>query len=249
MSQRRNKNRRNHGMNMSMGASSGQEILPSIYHAIVQSQWSGYIAAGNLTSAGNFGNFIANSLLTPYGTGTYPFTQTTGTTPFLGVSTGGAATTANPIGYNFLSSNYNEYKVLDYEAELTVVPQNSGDTVAMALFPTGDQQVPTTGAWTYLRASAQPNARSGLAINGANNRLNTVKIRGTINRDVGYTRQQWLDINSTGVGSQPGGSGDPVDYLGVYLSTLDGGTNASPVSVIVKMKQRVRMSDRVQFGN
>lgn len=248
---RKNNNRRRSGQgSSSFGTQSlGQSILPQRQSVIVETQWTGYIPAGSVTVAGNFASIECGSLFMPLDPSTSnTFTKSTGTLPFAGTSTGGASITNNPIGYSYLSGNYNTYKVMDYEVELTVTPQSSGDTIAMAMAPLGNQEQPTVGNWTYYDMSAQRFSRSGRAINGANSRLNTLKYRGPYNRDLGLSRRQWQDFPMTVMGSIPSAN-NALGYFGIFLSTLDGAATASPCVVDVVLRQRVIVADPVQFGS
>lgn len=226
----------------------GSSVLPSRYHAVLETQWCGYVIAGDITGTGNFADVQVNAGTQPFqANNTWQFTGSSGATPFAGTNAGGSAMTNNPIGYNFFTSNYGNYKIDAYEAEVTITPQNSGDTIAMALFPLGSQELPSTGNWTYYRAAAQVGAKSGVAINGANSRLNTLRIKGSIPRDLGLTDEQWENIPPTAAGSNPTGALNA--FVGIFLSTLDGGSNASPVVVLYKMRQWVTWGDRIQLGN
>jgi len=239
--------RSNRNKRVGMNPTSGQTLLPPVYHAILETNWTGYISSAALGNTGNFFDLMVNSITTPFGSGTYTPILSSGSPDFFGNSSAGAATTANPIGSAFAAANYGSYKVTEYEIIITCTPQASGDTIAQAMFPMGDQETPTTGAWTYFRGCAQPNARSGLAINGANSRLNTLRFRGKIHQDLGMSKQQWLDLPNTIMGSTP--TGNQSDYFGYVCSTIDGGSNASPVTFTAKLKQRVRFCDRLQLGN
>ncbi len=228
----------------------GGTFLPPRRTVIVETQWSGYVAASNVSTSGNFASVIVNSLYQPYNTpSSNSFTNAIGGYPFVGVSSGGASITASPIGYNYLSSNYNTYKVLEYEVEFTVTPQNSGDTVAMSMAPLGNQEQPTTGTWNFFRMAGQRFAQTGRAVNGANSRLNTLRYSGKVWVDLGLTRAQWLATGAPQaiMGSQP--TGGNVDYFGFLISTLDGAANGSPVVVDCIIRQKVIVSDPVQYGN
>jgi hypothetical protein len=227
----------------------GQQILPQRKIVIVESQWTGYVAAGSMSTTANFASILPNSLVQPFLPSTGNTFAAAGAAPaFNGTSSGGSNTSINPIGYNYLSGNWQTYKVLEYECELTVNPQNSGDTTAMSIAPLGDQEQPSTGTWTYFRMAAQRFAKTGRATNGANTRLNTLKYSGPFHRDIGLTKRQWLDFPQTPMGSQPSGN-DTVAYFGVFLCTLDGATNAAPVVVDFTLRQVVVVSDPIQFGN
>ncbi len=233
----------------SLVANIGNVLNPQRRTVTIETQWTGYIPAGSLTASGNFASVGINSLYLPFSTASgNTVVNVLGATPFNGVSVAGAAISSNPIGYNFLSSNYNGYKVMDYEVELTVTPQNSGDTIAVSMAPLGNQEQPTTGNWTYYRMAAQQFAQSGRAINGANSRLNTLTYSGAVHRDLGLTRAQWTAFGGiTAMGSQVGSN--QYDYLGVFLCTLDGAATASIVCVDITIRQRVTVSDPVQYGN
>jgi len=227
----------------------GGNFLPQRRIVTISTQWTGYIAIGSLTVAGNFASILPNSLFQPFNPTTgNTFANVAGAVPFSGTSSGGAVTTANPVGYTYLSTNYQTYKVLEYEVELTVNPQNSGDTAAMSMAPLGDQEQPTTGNWNYFRMSAQRFARSGRATNGANTRLNTLIYKGPFHRDIGLGKRQWEDFPMTPIGAQPSGN-DTIAYFGIFLSTLDGAVNAAPVVVDCVLRQRVLVADPVQYAN
>jgi len=229
---------------------SGQTVLPFQYHTILEQQYSGFVAAGSLGAgtsgtAINYFTMLANGIYQPWGTGNA--INATGAGNGNVTSTCGSASTNSPIGYGFFSTNYNTYKVLEYEAEWTVTPQNSGDTVAFAMWPEGDQQSPTSGTFTYQIAAAQTGAVSGVAVNGANSRLNTLRMKGKVHVDLGLNKRQWLDSQPIAVGTSP--MGVYIDTIGFMMCTMDGAVNTANVVVSIKIRQRVIFSDRVQFGN
>jgi len=229
---------------------SGQTVLPFQYHTILEQQYTGFVAAGSLGAgtsgtAINYFTMLANGIYQPWGTGNA--INATGAGNGNVTSTCGSASTNSPIGYGFFSANYNTYKVLEYEAEWTVTPQNSGDTVAFAMWPEGDQQSPTSGTFTYQIAAAQTGAVSGVAVNGANSRLNTLRMKGKVHIDLGLNKRQWLDAQPFAVGTSP--SGVYIDTIGFMMCTMDGAVNTANVVVSIKIRQRVIFSDRVQFGN
>ncbi len=230
----------------------GQNILPMRKTVVVSTQWTGYLAAGTQStgSGANFASILPNSLVQPFlpPTGNN-FAATVSAFAFKGTSSGGSTTMVNPVGYDYLSTNWETYKVTDYEVEFTVNPQLSGDSVCMAMAPLGDQEQPANGAaWTYYSMSAQRYARTGRATNGANTRLNTLLYRGPVHRDLGLTRRQWLDMPQTDMANQPSGN-NTIMYFGIFLSSLDNSTNVSPIVVDVVLRQRVIVSDPFQFGN
>jgi len=229
---------------------SGQTVLPFQYHTVLEQQYTGFVAAGNLGAgtsgtAINYFTMLANGIYQPWGTGNA--INATGAGNGNVTSTCGSASTNSPIGYGFFAANYNTYKVLEYEAEWTVTPQNSGDTVAFAMWPEGDQQSPTSGTFTYQIAAAQTGAVSGVAVNGANSRLNTLRLKGKVHIDLGLNKRQWLDAMPIAVGTSP--TGVYIDTLGFMFCTMDGAVNTASVVVSIKIRQRVIFSDRVQFGN
>lgn len=227
----------------------GQSILPQRKEVVVSTQWTGSIAAGSLATTANFASILPLSLVQPFLPATGNTFAAAGAAPaFKGTSLLGSATTNNPIGYNYLSTNWSTYKVLDYEVILTVTPQSSQDPVAMAIAPLGDQEQPTLSTWTYFDICAQRFSRSGRAINGANTRLNSLAFRSSAHRDLGLTQQQWMDFPQTAMGAQPSGS-NTVAYVGVLLASLNGATNSIATLVDVELRQRVIVSDPVQFGS
>jgi len=227
----------------------GQSILPQRKEVVVSTQWTGSIAAGSLATTANFASFVPLSIYQPFNTPSGNTFANAGAAPaFKGTSLLGSSTTNNPIGYNYLSSNWSTYKVIDYEVIVTVTPQSSQDPVAMAIAPLGDQEQPTVSTWTYFDMCAQRFSRSGRAINGANTRLNSLVLRSSAHRDLGLTKQQWMDYPQTGMGTQPSGN-NTVTYFGVLLASLNGATNSIATLVDVELRQRVIVSDPVQFGS
>lgn len=227
----------------------GQSILPYRKEVIVSTQWTGSIAAGSLATTANFASILPSSLYQPFLPTTGNTFANSGAAPaFKGTSLLGSSTSNNPIGYNYLNSNWETYKVIEYEVVLTVTPQSSQDPVVFAMAPLGDQEQPTVGTWTYYDMCAQRFARSGRAINGANTRLNTLMYRGTVHKDLGLTKQQWLDYPQTDMASQPSGN-DTINYFGILLASANGATNSIATLVDVVLRQRVIVSDPVQFGS
>ncbi len=227
----------------------GQSILPSRKEVVVSTQWTGSIAAGSLSTTANFASFLPASIFQPFNTPTGNTFANAGAAPaFKGTSLLGSSTTNSPIGYDFLSTNWETYKVVEYEVILTVTPQSSQDPVVMAIAPLGDQEQPTVGTWGYFDMCAQRFARSGRAINGANTRLNSLVYRGAVHRDLGLTKQQWLDWPQTDMAAYPSGN-NIINYFGIFLASANGATNSIATLVDVQLRQRVIVSDPVQFGS
>jgi len=228
----------------------GQSILPARKTVVVSTQWTGYLAPGTQQTGANFASINPNSLVTPFlPLSGNTFVASASAYSFRGTTTGGSNVGGNPIGYTFLNTYWETYKVTDYEVEFTVNPQLSGDACAIAMAPLGDQEQPANGSnWSYYTMCAQRYAVSGRATNGANTRLNTLRYRGPVHRDLGLTRRQWMDYPQTDMGAQPSGN-NTISYFGIFLSAIDGSTNVSPIVVDVVLRQRVIVSDPVNMGN
>lgn len=227
----------------------GQSILPYRKEVVVSTQWTGSIAAGSLSAVANFASILPSSLFQPFNTPTGNTFANAGASPaFKGTSLLGSSTTNSPIGYDFLSSNWETYKVVEYEVVYTVTPQSSQDPCVIAMAPLGDQEQPTVGTWGYFDICAQRYARSGRAINGANTRLNSLVYRGPVHRDIGLSKQQWLDWPQTDMAAQPSGN-NVINYFGIFVASANGATNSIAVLVDVVLRQRIIVSDPVQFGS
>jgi len=246
--QRRNQRRRN-GASRPRFQAIGQTILPFRQEVVVSTQWTGSIAAGSLATSANFASILPSSLYQPFNTPTGNTFANAGAAPaFKGTSLLGSSTTNNPIGYDFLSTNWETYKVIEYEVVLTVTPQSSQDPVVIAMAPLGDQEQPTVGSWAYYDICAQRRSRSGRAINGANTRLNSLVYRGSVHTDLGLTKEQWLAWPQTDMAAQPSGN-NIINYFGIFLASANGATNSIATLVDVVLRQRVIVSDPVNFGS
>jgi len=217
--------------------------LPFILDAEFETVFTCSVAAGNVLD--NAASINVSSFPQPLNNVSYTFTNTaTGSTPFGGVATLGTNIGNNPIGYSFASANYAGYRVLSYDLHVTSIPQGSGDTLATALVPTGSQELPASGFWNYYKIGGQNVARTGVAQSGANSSLNILRVKSNPYAPLGFTRQQWLAIPQTAIGSSPSVN----SYVVFFAGTLDGSSNASACVFMVRLRQRIRLSDPIQFA-
>lgn len=208
----------------------------------------GYIAAAsNRSTTGNYMSVMVNSIASPFST-TYSFTTTTAsyTYAFSGTLAQGYAITNNPMMFGDISTLYSKYVVVGYKIEVTVNPSSTGDPLRMTLGAYGTEQIPSSAAGNVnLRVlEAQPYTLSKTCANaviGGPGVNNTLVLSGAPYKDMGYTREQYMD-NLTAVTNQPTLS----DYVGLFLQPLNGTSNSSPVNVSIKLSQIVLLSDLVQ---
>lgn len=186
------------------------------------------------------------SLFRPFNYVSYQITNTvSGPTPFSLSNTLGSAVTNSPIGYGFASSNYQNYKVLEYDYSVTTYPQAAGDSCATFMFPSGAQETPISGSWTVQLAQGQNLCKTSRSIYGANAKMNTIRMRGTPYQGLGFTREQWLAQAPTAMNSSP----NIPSYVVYGLGVLDGAANAGIIVVDVVLRFRVRLSDPQQLNS
>lgn len=211
----------------------------------------GYIAAANNRSAyGNYMSIMVNSIASPFSTPTFAWTTGIATYNFAfnGVLAQGYAITNNPMMFGDISTLYSKYVVVGYSCEVTVNPSSSGDPLRMTLGAYGTEEIPSSAQSNVnLRVlEAQPYTLSKTCTSGVIGGPgvnNTLKVSGAPYKDMGLTREQYID-NVTAVTNQPGAT--VRDYVGLFLQPLNGTSNAAPVNVSVKLSQIVILSDLIQ---
>jgi hypothetical protein len=200
------------------------------------------VTAGNLF--GNVASINVAAFHAPLSAVTYTFTGSAGSTPFDASGTQGTLIGNDPIGYAAMAQLYTNFLVKSYSIEIRAQPQNAGDTVSHAIFPSGGQEIPTSGSWSFYRASGQSLAKVGIAVSGANTRQNYLILRGTPYEALGLTYNQWETLGKSNMGSSPNLS----SYVVYGAFTSDGAVSAAPCTFTVTVRLRVRLTDPVQFN-
>lgn len=219
--------------------------LPMVMDCDFEFTFTGGIAIGNALT--NIFSINVASFYRPLSQGvTYTVINTaTGPTPFACTPTLGSSATANPIGYaSFAGTNYQFTKVLEYDLRITTYPQAAGDTCATCMVPTGGQETPYSGSWTFNILAGQNSAILGRSVYGANSALNTLRLRGTPWKALGYTRAQWLAMTPSAINAGPNLN----SYVLYGLGVMDGAGNAGIIVVDICLRQRVRLSDPQQLA-
>lgn len=212
--------------------------LPFVLDTDFEMIYSGQIAAGNCLD--NACSFNVADLYQPFNNVTYKLNNTaTGSTPMACSPTLGSSITNSPIGYGFAAVNYQLWKVLSYDLSVTVNPQGSGDTLLTALIPTGGQENPTSGTWNWWNAASQNGVVRGQAVHNVPTRSNTLRLRSTPYRALGYSRAQWM--------AQPNNSMNTTStipsYVVLFVGVQDGSANVVNIVVNVSLRLRVRLTD------
>lgn len=219
--------------------------MPARVETVLLTTMEFYNAVGTLTAAaGNYLDVLANSVYQPFNT-TYAPTTGTGTASFAQNASliQGYAITNNPLGYTEFANVYDFYRVVRYRMEITVVPQNVGDSVRLVVVPLGGEEIPSASAGNVnLRVmEGQENSRSKTCTQGCSALDNTIIIEGCPYKDIGQERDQYMSGSQTSVSAQI--SASPYgDYVGVYSQQVNGANNASVVSYQIKLYQVVVFS-------
>lgn len=227
----------------------GAQILPDRLNTVFESTGSFYIPAGNMAAAaGNYMNMVANSIYQPF-QGGYPVTTAVNAYSMHGAWAQGYTGLQNPIGYNGIANLYSLYKVKKVIVEFCIQPQSSGDTTQAVAFPIGSEAIPSAAAGSVnLQVMlGQPRNKTVVAAAGATAKYQTIRIQEFIHDILGRRKAQWNDEASTAIGSQPVAADQA--FVGLFLQSLDGATNASPVVVSVRMWQHVELTDLIQQIN
>lgn len=222
----------------------GQLILPERFRTVLESNLAFYIPATNIAVAGNYMDVLVNSFYHPFQT-TYVVSTAVNTYSMHGSYVNGFSSTQNPMGYSTFAALYTLYKVMSYELVVTCQPQNTGDTVALCIFPIGNEEIPSaTAANVNLQVfEGQPKFRSVVCANGVAAKFNTLSIRQPVHDLLGKRPSQWMDTDGTALGAQPA---TDAGYCGIFIQGLDGASNTSPIVVSVKLRQWIEFTDLVQ---
>jgi hypothetical protein len=219
-------------------------MFPERFRTVVESNLAFYIPASNIAVAGNYMDVLVNSLYHPFQT-TYVVSTAVNAYSMHGSYVNGFSSTQNPMGYSTLASLYTLYKVLEYELTVTCQPQSTGDTIALCIFPIGNEEIPSAAAGNVnLQVfEGQPKFQSVVCANGVAAKFNSLQLRQPVHELLGKRKSQWLDTDGVGLGAQPP---NDAGYAAIFLQGLDGATNASPVCVSVKLRQWVELTDLIQ---
>jgi len=217
--------------------------MPPMFEADFENVFVCYVSTGGCTNNAFSINIAA--FHAPFSAVSNTILGTTGVTPFDGNATQGSNINQDYIGFGAMLQLYNRFVVLSNEISVTAQPQNAGDSISHALFPTGAQESPTSGSWNYVRAAGQNQAKLGVVATGVPPSMNTLRLRCNPYEGLGLTRQQWLADGVTSMGASP----SLASYVVYYCGTSDGAGSAAPVTFNVRLKDRVRMMDPLQFNS
>lgn len=216
-----------------------QTIMPERFITTLESSQEFYLTANNLDIlSGNYQSIRVNSIVQPFNT-TYAANSVAPTYSMNGTFVQGYGIATPPIGYAFFTSTYKKYKVLGYKIKVSVMTGTNTDLVEAVLLPVGQDEIPNSSAanvnCSVLRG--QPKAKSRLCHNGGPN--NILSLKGSVYELLGMRKSQWMDTDGTTPPNIPNVPG----YVGFYLQTLNGLTNAATLVVSIQLYQIVEFTD------
>jgi len=219
-------------------------FLPERYVTTFTNSLNCYLAAGRSTAAaGNYTNFVLNSIVYQFNSG-YPVTLAPGSTfAFNAALVQGCAITQGPIGYTNFAALYEKYKVHKFKITATVIPSNVADATSMTLLPIGAEQIPSAAAGSVNTRvfESQPSAVTKVCIPFGPPSANTVTIEGFPWDYLGVRKEQYLDEAPDAIGVFPA---TPC-YGGLFLQQLMGSNNSTAISVHITIEQVVELCDLV----
>lgn len=224
-------------------------ILPQKYSTVLESTLNGYIAAGSMSVAnGNYFDVLVNSLAYPWNT-TYYASRSATYSPSNISLVQGYAITNGFIGATTLLGLYTKYRVNKYKLDITVIPQNTGDSTILCAWPMGNSENFNAGATapTCKICEGQPRAKTRLCVANSVQDENRVVIYGKAHEDLGISRLSYeadaitLTTNVTTTNYQ--------DFVGVFLQIADGATNTGIMVINMKLTVQVDFMDLVEQIN
>lgn len=221
-------------------------VLPDSISTSVSTCLDGYWSAGRMTAAaGNYMSVYLNKLPSPFSTPVFQATLNNVTYTFGNHATllQGFNMSDSPLTFSQLGSLYTKYVVKKYRLEITVCPGVTTDDCRLVVFPSGEEEIPSTSAGsTNLRVlESQPyalatTASTGLGAQGTQNRL---VLEGYPWNDVGISKQQYMDDQNLLGANTPAN----VDFAGIYFQQLNGANNTATVTFQMKLIQEVELYD------
>jgi len=221
---------------------SSNAFFPDKFATVVCTSMQGFIGTANATlSLGNYMSVNVNSIFQPFNTA-YPMTGNIALNPsFHATLNQGFFINDSPIGYTLLASLYNNYRVMNYELEITTQPQATNDVVRACMIPLGADQIPSVAlANINLNVlESQPYTIATTCVANSPSTSNTLTIKGDVWRDLGLSYAQYY-AGTNPVTGPP--SSALSDYVGYYLQAMSS-NNAQPVAVTAKLRQYIIFSD------
>jgi len=219
-------------------------FLPERYVTTFTNSLDCYLAATRSTAAaGNYTNFVLNSIVYQFNAA-YPVTLAPGATfNFNGALVQGNSITQGPIGYTNFAAMYEKYKVHKFKISVTVIPANVADATSATLLPIGAEQIPSAAAGSVNTRvfESQPSAVSKMCIPFGPSQSNTLTIEGYPWDYLGVRKEQYLDEAPDPIGVFPA---TPC-YGGLFLQQVMGSNNVAAIAIHIVIEQVVELSDLV----
>jgi len=210
-------------------------FLPRRQIVTCKTQMLGFYNTATARQGGIFGVF-ANSLFEPFNNVSFPLNVTGATASNISLNAA-FSITANPIGYSFLSSNYQYYKVR--KARLTVEGQPAAGADGCIL--TGYANEQQQSGFNPIYPASQPGGKVVFMVNGA--RPKKLVLNGTTPNILGYSSAQFEGLAPTVMGGTPAGTLSW--YFNVSWDTCDGAVPAQQINFIFTLEQEVEVSELI----
>lgn len=224
---------------------SSKAFFPEKLVTVLQTSASFYYVAGRMTAAaGNYYTLNMTSLNGVMQVPTYSITSGTGGFAFGNNATyvQGSAYNDRPIGYTSFGSIYGNYRVTKYKVTIMLQPAASGDTSVLSVVPLGGEEIPSgvAGNVDVRVMESQPYSKTKVVTFTAASSAQTIVLTGYPWRDLGLTRQQYMDYPPTLIASTPASA--ICDYVGVFAQQLNGANNGSTVVSNITVSQEIEFS-------
>lgn len=223
---------------------STNQSFPESMISTVTSVQSFYIPASNAQFAtGNYMSIMVNSIYTPFNTN-FPISASGLSYSMRGVPVAGCGVGQNPVGYTNAANIYNNYVVLGYSMNVTVVPTVAADICRMAVIPLGQEEIPENSAAnaTIKVMECQPGAKALTCTAGSTpDKSSRLYLKGNCAKDLGMSKSTYE--SRTWPVTQMPSVAQHIDYVGVFLQEITGTVNAQPIVVTIHLSQIVKFSD------
>jgi hypothetical protein len=206
-----------------------RQLFPRRILSWLTTTFGGYLPASTAAS----GNFSVNA------TSIYePFNQVVDNVNTSGKFTSSTTFTilANPIGYGEASVVYDFYRVHKARLKVTLIPNASGDTSMLTVYPSAIGVAGTN----LLQASQQPYSRWKLVNQGAPNSANSITAQHTSWDVLGLRKRQFIDLQATAMGVAP--SANQSWFFNVEWACNDNAVNSNAIYIIVEIEQFTELS-------
>jgi hypothetical protein len=206
-----------------------RQLFPRRILSWLTTTFAGYLPASTAAS----GNFSVNA------TSIYePFNQVVDNVNTSGKFTSSTTFTilANPIGYGEASIVYDFYRVHRARIKVTMIPNASGDTSMLTVYPSAIGVAGTN----LLQASQQPYSKWKLVNSGAPNSANSIVAAHTSWDVLGLSKPQFIDLQATAMAVAP--SANQSWFFNVEWACNDNAVNSNAIYIIVEIEQFTELS-------